>query len=425
MQRHDAETSTKQTPKQWDRSFMKARHPTGRASDTTKPRSLNWPIVFFLIGIPVGTILSLLWVPVYKETILMMPAWMIFRTLAITGGYHRLWSHRAYTASSTLKLFLAIIGAGAGQGSIIFWCRGHRAHHRYVDTDDDPYSIKKGFFHAHIGWMLYENEGIPYGVPINRQVDISDLKSDPIVRWQHRNYVPLFLLVGYIAPSLVCGLHHGDYLGGFLYTGCLAVALAQQGTFCVNSVAHWVGDQPYASEKSPRQSHLAGLLMLGEGYHNFHHEFPIDYRNGPQWYDLDTTKWMIWTLSQFGLASKLRRFPRNEIEKGRIQRKWEALNTEGETVDWGVPLEELPIMEWEEFQQQARTGCNFIVIKGVVHDVSAFVTEHPGGTALITAAIGKDATDMFEGGVYPHSGAAVNLLDTMRVAAIAPTTKYT
>lgn len=86
MQRHDAETSIKQTPKQWDRSFMKARHPTGRASDTTKPRSLNWPIVFFLIGIPVGTILSLLWVPVYKETILMMPAWMIFRTLAITGG---------------------------------------------------------------------------------------------------------------------------------------------------------------------------------------------------------------------------------------------------------------------------------------------------------------------------------------------------
>jgi stearoyl-CoA desaturase (delta-9 desaturase) len=161
--------------------------------------------------------------------------------------------------------------------------------------------------------------------------------------------------------------------------------------------------------------------MLGEGYHNFHHEFPIDYRNGPQWYDMDLTKWMIWTLSQLGLASKLRRFPRNEIEKGRIQRKWEVLNSEGKTVNWGVPLEELPIMEWEEFQQQARTGRNLVVIKGAVHDVSAFVTEHPGGAALITGAIGKDVTEMFEGGVYAHSGAAVNLLDTMRVATLAPT----
>ncbi|KAJ5939278.1 Acyl-CoA desaturase [Penicillium verhagenii] len=412
------------SPNQWGRFFTKARPLTSSGlQESTKPRSLNWPIVFFLIGLPVGVILSLLWVPIYTETLLMVPLWMIGRTLSITAGYHRLWSHKSYTASSSLKVAMAIIGAGAGQGSIIFWCRGHRAHHRYVDTDDDPYSIKKGFFHAHIGWMLYESEGIPYGVPINRNVDISDLKSDPIVRWQHRYYIPLFLLVGYAAPTLASGLLYGDYLGGFLYTGILAVALAQQGTFCVNSVAHWAGSQPFASEKSPRDSYLTGIFTLGEGYHNFHHEFPIDYRNGVRWYDADLTKWLIWTLSQLGLASKLRRFPQNEIEKGRIQRKWEILNAEGKTVSWGIPSEELPTMEWEEFKQQARTGCNFVVIRGVVHDVSAFVSEHPGGTALITGAIGKDATEMFEGGVYAHSGAASNLLDNMRVARIIDTVK--
>ncbi|KAJ5654132.1 Acyl-CoA desaturase [Penicillium lividum] len=402
---------------------MKAHPPTSEDPDSGKPSSLNWPIVFFLIGVPIGAILCLLWVPLHEKTAMMMPAWMIGRTLAITAGYHRLWSHRSYTACTPLRLFLAIIGAGAGQGSIIFWSRGHRAHHRYVDTEDDPYSIKKGFWHAHIGWMLYESEGIPYGVPINGHVDISDLRADPVVQWQHRNYVLLFLTVGYAAPSLVCGLLYGDYLGGFLYAGCLAVALAQQGTFCTNSVAHWAGSQPYASEKSPRESHLAGFLMLGEGYHNFHHEFPIDYRNGPQWYDLDVTKWLIWTFSQLGLATKLRRFPRNEIEKGMIQRKWEMLNIEGKTVDWGIPLDELPVMEWDEFQQQARTGRNLIVINKVVYDVSAFVLEHPGGTALITGAIGKDATDMFQGGVYAHSGAAFNLLDTLRSAVIKETTK--
>ncbi|KAJ5893909.1 hypothetical protein N7495_005600 [Penicillium taxi] len=82
---------------------------------------------------------------------------------------------------------------------------------------------------------------------------------------------------------------------------------------------------------------------------------------------------------------------------GRLQRRQEKLEKECEMVDWGVPLADLPVMEWDEFQQQARTGCNIIVIRGAVHDISGFVTEHPGGTAMIIGAMGKDATEMFEG----------------------------
>ena len=315
-------------------------------------------------------------------------------------------------------MILAVIGAGAGQDPIKKWCRDHRAHHRYVDTDQDPYNVKRGFFHAHMGWLLFEKPYSPYDVSTTRHVDMTDLKSDPIVEWQRKYYFPLAFLMGYVLPTVVCGLCFGDFIGGFVVGGCLGTAGQLQGTFCVNSVAHWFGDQPYGIGKSPRDHPLTGLLTLGEGYHNFHHEFPIDYRNGVRWYDFDPSKWLIWTCYQIGLVSDLRRFPQNEIQKGRLQRRQEKLEKECEMVDWGVPLEELPVMEWEEFQQQARTGCNLIVIKGVVHDVSAFVTEHPGGTAMITGAIGKDATKMFEGGVYGHSGAAFNLLDTMRIALI-------
>ncbi|KAJ5364278.1 Acyl-CoA desaturase [Penicillium cataractarum] len=411
---------------------------TSNSSIISVLRSLNWPKTIFLVGIPLAATISLHWIPLRKETFWAGLVYAYLRALAVTAGrfpqivvlhagntsnkralgYHRLWAHKAYSANTALKLVFAIVGAGAGQDTIKKWCRDHRAHHRYVDTDKDPYSMSKGFFHAHIGWVLFEQSDPVHGVLATGRVDISDLRSDPIVIWQRKYYLLLLFLAGYLAPTLYCGLLYDDYLGGFVFAGCIATALEQQGTFCVNSVAHWYGSQPYATDKTPRDNPLTGLLTLGEGYHNFHHEFPIDYRNGVRWHDFDPTKWVIWLCSQFGLATNLRRFPQNEIEKGRIQRKREKLDEDSEKVNWGVPLEELPVMEWEEFEQQARTGCNLIVIRGAVHDVSAFVTEHPGGASMITGAIGKDATEMFEGGVYGHSNAASNLLDTMRIAAI-------
>ncbi|KAF7716296.1 Uncharacterized protein PECH_005054 [Penicillium ucsense] len=391
---------------------------TGRVMIADTVASLNWPKTIFLVGIPLAAICSLHWISLNRGTVWTGVIYAYLRALTVTAGYHRLWAHRSYSASAPLKLLFAIIGAGAGQDSIKKWCRDHRAHHRYVDTDKDPYSMSKGFFHAHIGWVLFERSDPVHGVLTTGRVDISDLKADPIVVWQRKHYILLLLLAGYLAPTLFCGLCFGDYLGGFIFAGCIATALEQQGTFCVNSVAHWCGSQPYAADKTPRDHPLTGLLTLGEGYHNFHHEFPIDYRNGVRWFDFDPTKWVIWLCAQLGLASNLRRFPQNEIQKGRIQRKRQCLDQESEMLNWGVPLADLPTMSWREYQQQARTGRNLVVIRGVVHDVSEFVTEHPGGVAMITGAIGKDATDSFEGDVYRHSQAASNLLDTMRVAVV-------
>jgi stearoyl-CoA desaturase (delta-9 desaturase) len=133
--------------------------------------------------------------------------------LGITAGYHRLWAHRSYNASIPLQYALALAGSGAVQGSIKWWSRGHRAHHRYTDTKLDPYSAHEGFWWAHVGWMIIKPRG-KIGV-----ADISDLTRNKVVRWQHKYYVWLLILMGVVFPTVVAGLGWGDWRGGFFFGG--------------------------------------------------------------------------------------------------------------------------------------------------------------------------------------------------------------
>lgn len=251
--------------------------------------------------------------------------------------------------------------------------------------------------------------------PPGRRVDISDLTADPIVTWQHRHYLSIVAIMSLVLPTVVAGLFWQDWWGGFVYAGLLRTFAIQQATFCVNSLAHWLGDQPFDDKHSPRDHLLTAVLTFGEGYHNFHHEFPADYRNAVEWYQYDPTKWTIWTCGCLRLACRLKRFRANEIEKGRVQQLQKRLDARRERLDWGVPLERLPVFEWEEF---ARSTKPLVLIEGVVHDVSGFVDDHPGGRAMITSVVGKDATALFNGGVYGHSNAARNLLSSMRVGVL-------
>lgn len=121
---------------------------------------------------------------------------------------------------------------------------------------------------------------------------------------------------------------------------------------------------------------------------------------------------------QLGLATNLKEFRANEIEKGRVQQLQKKLDQKRSKLDWGVPLDQLPVVDWDDFIAETQSGKALVAIAGVVHDVSNFVAEHPGGKTLISSAIGKDATAMFNGGVYTHSNAAHNLLSSMRVGVI-------
>ncbi|TCD66939.1 hypothetical protein EIP91_000717 [Steccherinum ochraceum] len=331
--------------------------------------------------------------------------------LGITAGYHRLWAHRSYNASRPLQYYLAFTGAGAVQGSIKWWSRGHRAHHRYTDTDLDPYNAHKGFWWAHIGWIVVRAR-YKSGV-----ADVSDLSRNEVVKWQQRWYITVTLLSAYVIPTLVAGLAWGDWWGGFVFAGAARLCFVHHSTFCVNSLAHWLGDTPFDDKHTPRDHMITALVTIGEGYHNFHHQFPMDYRNAIKWYQYDPTKWFIWCMKFIGLASHLKVFPENEVKKGQLAMQLKKLREVQDGVTWAPHEDGLPVTTWESFQDQSLKRP-LVVVAGHIHDVSAFLDEHPGGRHLLTKNIGKDATTAFFGGVYDHSNAAHNLLSMMRVGVL-------
>lgn len=228
--------------------------------------------------------------------------------LATTGGYHRLFAHRAYRASWPVRLFYLLFGAASGQASVLRWASDHRLHHARVDTDRDPYSIRKGFWWAHIGWLFFRFDSDPKLV--------RDLQADPIVRLQHRFYLPLLIAMGFGVPMLLAWTW-GDAVGGLLLAGFARLMVQYQATFCINSLAHTIGTRPYSTEVSARDSVWTAIVTLGEGYHNYHHRFPGDYRNGIRFFHFDPTKWWVWLLSKVGLASGLRRAPETAIRAAR------------------------------------------------------------------------------------------------------------
>ncbi|KAJ8496435.1 hypothetical protein ONZ45_g12446 [Pleurotus djamor] len=375
------------------------------------PNELNW-ISFTLITLtPIIGFVGAYFTKLRWETFLFAVFYYFVTGLGITAGYHRLWAHRSYNAGLPLQYALALAGSGACEGSIKWWSRGHRAHHRYTDTELDPYNAHKGLFYSHVGWMLVKPRRKP-GV-----ADVSDLSKNAVVKWQHRHYVKLILIMGFLLPSIIPWLGWGDFRGGFIYAGVLRLVFVHHSTFCVNSLAHWLGEAPFDDKHTPRDHLVTALVTIGEGYHNFHHQFPMDYRNAIKWYQYDPTKWFIWSMQQLGFASHLKKFPDNEVTKGVLTMQLKKLRELQEKLDWPSESCNLPVVSWESYQEEAQKRP-LILISGFIHDVSDFMEEHPGGRHLLVKMIGKDATTAFFGGVYDHSNAAHNLLSMKRVGVL-------
>ncbi|KAG2168651.1 hypothetical protein JADG_008391 [Aureobasidium aubasidani] len=265
-----------------------------------------------------------------------------------------------------------------------------------------------------MGWLVFKQDQKIIG-----RVNVYDLDQDRTVMWQHKYLLPLQLLLGYILPISIAHYCWNDIRGGLIYASILRIFLAHQATFFVNSFAHYIGDKPFDDRHTPCDSLITALFTFGEGYHNFHHTFPNDFRNAIEWWQYDPCKWLIAGWKSAGLAWDLKSFQYGEIEKRRVQQARKMLDKRAGVLDWGVPIETLPVIEWSEFLRLAKEeGRPLVLIAGVVHDVEKFQDEHPGGKFFVKSAVGKDATAMFNGGVYSHSLTATNLLATMRVAVI-------
>ena len=301
---------------------------------------VNWINTSFLFFI---TLFAIIGAPVYLfKYDLHWSLWALFgfymiaTGLSITLGYHRLFSHLSFKAKWPIRFLTLVFGACAFENSALHWCSDHRRHHKHTDHDDDPYDISKGFLWAHIGWILFKLDA-------PRPMDnVKDLRRDALVRFQDRYYILIAFLVGLVLPAVVGYFVMGNWagaLGGFLIVGALRVFLVQQSTFFINSLCHTIGSQPYSTRCSARDSWIMALVTYGEGYHNYHHEFQHDYRNGVKAWNFDPTKWTILVLHKLGLVSDLRRVATSKIvaaEMREAQRKAEArlaeLRENGESI---------------------------------------------------------------------------------------------
>ncbi len=275
----------------------------------------SWLNISFLLGTPV---LSVLLAVYYFETevfnpyfILLFFAFYILTGFSMTAGYHRLFSHRTYKTEPWLEWFYLLFGAAAFQNSALLWADDHRHHHRFVDTEGDPYSAQKGLFHSHIGWVFYKD------VKARDFSQVKDLYQNPRIRFQHENFFKTASIVGILLPTFI-GWMMGSAIGGFLFGGIGRVVVVHHFIFLINSLAHYWGKQTYSDKSSAKDNPWLAFFTYGEGYHNFHHAFESDYRNGVKWYHFDPTKWLIRTLASVGAAKDLRRVNEAVILRARL-----------------------------------------------------------------------------------------------------------
>jgi len=226
----------------------------------------------------------------------------VFTGMGITVGYHRLIAHRSFECRPWVKAVLLIGGGWALQNSALRWCADHIRHHARTDQEEDPYNAQKGFWHSHCGWLFLNT-------PHRTENYERQLRKDPMVMWQHK-YYRVIVISGLVFPFVLGSIVNRSVTAGFgcfLLAGMFRMFMVLNSTFAINSLCHMYGTQPHGQHDSSRDSWLVSFLTFGEGYHNYHHTYARDYRNGPKWYNFDPSKWLIYTLSLLSLATNLRR----------------------------------------------------------------------------------------------------------------------
>ena len=293
-----------------------------------KKNKIEWTVSIYIIGYHLALLIGL---PFYffhyspSGSLFIAAAIILYISgLAVTVGYHRLYSHSTFKTNKYVEAVILFFGSMATQGSALKWSCDHRRHHAFVDTDRDPYSIKKGFMHAHMFWLFRKTE------PLDQKV-VADLYRNKLVLFQHKYYGLLMVLTNVIV-TLCVGYLLNDYLGALVITWGIRLFFLHHFTWFINSIAHTWGSQSFSQEHTAVDNYLISLVTFGEGYHNYHHTFANDYRNGIKWYHFDPSKWVIWTLSKFHLATGLRRINPYRIKERMVIETKEELTAKLKTL---------------------------------------------------------------------------------------------
>lgn len=235
-----------------------------------------------LISIPIFHFISLyalIYVVLYaKWTTLLWTYWSAnLAGLGVTAGAHRLWTHRSYKAKTPFRIFLALCFSMSGQNSLFHWVRDHRVHHKYSDTDADPHNIQRGFWFSHVGWLMMEKH--PEVIEKGKLIDMTDVLSDPVVQFHEKFFIPLKIILCFILPTLFPLYLLNETLKISILSSCFVrYAITLNFTWSVNSFAHLYGNKPFDKNIFPSENKLVAFFAIGEGFHNYHHVFPYDYK---------------------------------------------------------------------------------------------------------------------------------------------------
>jgi stearoyl-CoA desaturase (delta-9 desaturase) len=249
-----------------------------------------------------------IWTGVTWEAVAICVGLYWLRIFAIGAGYHRFFSHRAYSTSRAFQFVLAVLAQSSAQKSVIWWASKHRHHHLYSDTETDVHSPRhKGFLYSHLGWIFSRKHD---------KADfakVADLTRYPELMWLHK-----YELVPAVVLGALCYLAAGwpGLVVGFFWS----TVLVYHATFCINSLAHVKGTKRYVTGDDSRNNWLLAIFTMGEGWHNNHHAFQSSVRQGFRWWEYDPTYYLLVVLSWIGLVWDLRKPPeqivRNEQKLG-------------------------------------------------------------------------------------------------------------
>ncbi|XP_073990986.1 acyl-CoA Delta-9 desaturase-like isoform X2 [Rhodnius prolixus] len=289
---------------------FKSESPNGQAGQNNSndkfQAKVMWPNVFFFIFLHIfGTY------GVFKIFLFQMKFLTCIYTILIsyivgislTVGAHRLWSHRSFKVTLPLKIALLVVQTSAGQNCVWIWARDHRLHHKYSDTDADPHNSRRGFFFCHMGWLLVKKH--PEVISKGKTIDMTDLTADPWIMFQKRHYLKLYFIFGFLLPTVVPLFWQETLTNAFLaYLARYVSSL--NATWCVNSVAHFFGTKPFSKDIPPVESTFTSFFTSGEGWHNYHHTFPWDYKAAEFGAPLNGSTTFIDWCARHGLAYDLK-----------------------------------------------------------------------------------------------------------------------
>ncbi|KAK9878855.1 hypothetical protein WA026_003689 [Henosepilachna vigintioctopunctata] len=294
--------------------------PSEIGTDYSFKRKIVWKNVFAFVVLHLGALYGLYLGFFEAKWLTIVFVWfLIFATgEGITAGAHRLYSHKSYKATLPLRVVLLILQTIAGQNCMYIWARDHRQHHKYSDTDADPHNANRGFFFSHMGWLMSKKH--PMVIAKGKTIDMSDLEADALVMFQKKYYNPLYFFLALVFPVYLPVYLWNETAWTALFTCYFLryVALLHI-TWTVNSIAHYYGTKPFDMNIVAVESKIVSLWAGGEGWHNYHHTFPWDYKASEFAAPLNATTTLIDIMAYFGLAYDMREASISMIQK-RIKR---------------------------------------------------------------------------------------------------------